>query len=402
MRKSVVFAFTLMLTLLLTASYGFADGFRRDIASASKEERDRFRDAIIALNTNGCRYPGTREQNPPGGVTCWFKQDEIHAGSHVHDGPAFLPWHRELLNRFEVLLRQMDPSVSLYYWDWTTDPTWIFTSDFMGGAHGEAGDPWLTAGFYNPNTNACRSDNEFDRNNNPADPPCSLRRNVQASRLVTPAEEQDLLAAETFEEFDSRIRPLHGRAHAETIGGTLGNAHTSFRDPFVFLLHSNIDRLFAMWQLQARHPERLNPDFVYGSLSNTEGEGDVTFGNAYWGILSPLEPWAGPEAQNLSTGFIRNVEAVRPWAPPENQQEVKNSRHPSVVAPPMYTRITGDIDSDGDVDRDDLEILLQDRGKSVSQSACRARCDLNGDGRISNLDAHELILLCSRPQCATE
>ena len=61
-----------------------------------------------------------------------------------------------------------------------------------------------------------------------------------------------------------------------------------------------------------------------------------------------------------------------------------------------------DIDSDGDVDRDDLEILLQDLGKSVSQSACGGRCDLNVDGHISNLDAHQLILLCSRPQCATQ
>jgi hypothetical protein len=61
----------------------------------------------------------------------------------------------------------------------------------------------------------------------------------------------------------------------------------------------------------------------------------------------------------------------------------------------------GDINADGDVDRDDLEILLQDLGKPVSQSACGAWCDLNGDGQISILDARELILLCSRPQCAT-
>jgi hypothetical protein len=272
----------------------------------------------------------------------------------------------------------------------------------MGGAHEGAGDPWLAAGFYNPNAIPCRSDNEFDRNNNPADPPCSLTRNVQASRLVTPAEEQDLLAAETFEEFDSRIRPLHLRAHTETIGGTLFNPHTAFRDPFVFLLHSNIDRLFAMWQLQVGHPERLNPDLVYGSLSNTKGDGDVAFGNADWGILSPLEPWAGPEAQNASTGIIKNVEAVRPWAPPENQQEVKNSKHPSVIAPPIYAGVSGDIDGDGDIDRDDLEILLRDRGRSLNQSACGARCDLNGDGKITGLDVRELIQLCSRPNCATE
>jgi hypothetical protein len=36
------------------------------------------------------------------------------------------------------------------------------------------------------------------------------------------------------------------------IGGTLGNADTSFREPFVFLLHSNVDRLFVLWQLQNR------------------------------------------------------------------------------------------------------------------------------------------------------
>jgi hypothetical protein len=62
----------------------------------------------------------------------------------------------------------------------------------------------------------------------------------------------------------------------------------------------------------------------------------------------------------------------------------------------------GDIDGDGDIDRDDLEILLQDRGKSVNQSACGARCDLNGDGQINFLDVRILIQRCSRPQCATQ
>ena len=69
---------------------------------------------------------------------------------------------------------------------------------------------------------------------------------------------------------------------------------------------------------------------------------------------------------------------------------------------PPFGESIGDLDHDDDIDRDDLNILLQDLGESVSQSACGARCDLNGDGQISNLDAHELIQLCSRPQCATQ
>ncbi len=37
-------------------------------------------------------------------------------------GIAFLPWHRELCNRLEVSLREVDPMVFLHYWYWTRDP----------------------------------------------------------------------------------------------------------------------------------------------------------------------------------------------------------------------------------------------------------------------------------------
>ena len=61
-----------------------------------------------------------------------------------------------------------------------------------------------------------------------------------------------------------------------------------------------------------------------------------------------------------------------------------------------------DINGDGDVNRNDLNILLLDRGKTVSQSACGARCDLDGDGKITVLDGRRLSLLCTRPNCATQ
>jgi Common central domain of tyrosinase len=52
-------------------------------------------------------------------------------------------------------------------------------------------------------------------------------------------------------ELGSSNNYTQGLAHSY-IGGTLGNADTSFREPFVFLLHSNVDRLFVLWQLQNR------------------------------------------------------------------------------------------------------------------------------------------------------
>src|ERR1700730_4331119 len=129
------------------------DGIRRNIATVSQQERDRFRDAIIALHQTKI-FPGDpndRTTFPAGAVSYWLKQDEIHQATHVHGGPAFLPWHRELCNRLEAMLRTVDPDLSLHYWDWTTDPAPLFTNTFMGSANGDAGDPWLTAGLYNPN-----------------------------------------------------------------------------------------------------------------------------------------------------------------------------------------------------------------------------------------------------------
>ena len=62
----------------------------------------------------------------------------------------------------------------------------------------------------------------------------------------------------------------------------------------------------------------------------------------------------------------------------------------------------GDLDGDGDVDQHDLNILLRDRNKSVDQSVCGARCDLDDDSEITALDVRKLQLLCSRPRCATQ
>ena len=309
------------------------DGLRRNIATVSQAERNRLRDAIIALHHRF--YPGGRNDTPTGGVSYWFKQDEIHAHTHVHGCPAFLPWHRELINRFEALLREVDPMLSLHYWDWTTDPHSLFTPDFMGSATGSAGDPWQSAGFYVPGATPFRSDNEFDPNNNPFDPPRNLTRNVGPGAPNSAAQDVAVVQAATFPDMDNLLTGTHNNAH-EFIGGTIGNAHTSFRDPFVFLLHSNVDRLFASWQRQPGQSWRVDPNQVYGTDATTQGSGDVQSGDPFWGILSPLEPWAGVNAQTAATGIVANVRATRPWAPPENEQVVEDSKHPTVVTPRQY------------------------------------------------------------------
>jgi hypothetical protein len=332
------------------STMALGDGVRRNVAKVSQEERNRLRDAFLALQRKS--YPGGRDDKPPGGVTVWFKQDEIHQATHVHGGPAFLPWHRELTNRLEASLREIDPMISLHYWDWNTDPRNtpdgqggflnLFTSDFMGAPTGPVGEPWLSAGFYNPTADPFRSDVLGDPHSNPFDPPRDLQRAVAqdpslSTGVDTPdlgASDNDVLNADSFPTMRKILERMHGAAHGY-IGGTLANAHISFRDPFVYLLHSNVDRLFALWQIQPGHPERLDPEQVYGAESNTVAQGTIV------GILTPLEPWAGVDAPGIEQGVI----ATRPWAAPENEQlkpeNQKNSKHPSIVIPPAYDTSPG-------------------------------------------------------------
>lgn len=62
----------------------------------------------------------------------------------------------------------------------------------------------------------------------------------------------------------------------------------------------------------------------------------------------------------------------------------------------------GDLDGDGDVDQNDINILLMDRNKSIADSVCGNRCDLDEDGAITSLDARKLSLMCTRARCATQ
>ncbi|HTD57966.1 MAG TPA: tyrosinase family protein [Solirubrobacteraceae bacterium] len=283
------------------------DGIRRNIATVSEEERKRFVTAILKLD---------HERFFPDGTSCFDKQEDIHknahaAGANVHVGPAFIPWHRELCNRFEVLLREVDADLSLHYWDWTVDPRQapdgaggtldLFTPSFMGGVGDPVGapfgdfestEPGHTLIWRHVGANDAKSDG--------------------SPEISTDAEIKQAL---DFVAFDANIRGPHGVAHAY-IGGTLEDAHYSFHDPFVFLLHSDLDRLWAEWQTDPAHPERLDPSTAYSSYGSATS------------INEDIQPWAG----DVGTGQA----PLRPWGPPDNMQEVKTYKDISVVTPPCY------------------------------------------------------------------
>ena len=319
------------------------DGIRRNIAHVDPLERALLRDALIQLNRRA--FLGSRTDPIPGGVTFWFKQDEIHQATHVHHGPEFLPWHREIVNRLEQMLRQINPQLSLHYWDWTQDPRSIpnanlgggtagtlnlFTPDFMGfgGTSPQPiGEPWLGAGYYDPQAGTPGHPDRDAVPPNPADPPKAVNRSVNGSPFSI-AQDDAVLAKTDYADMRNEtdgLERLHNGAHGFV---NMGGPHISFRDPFVFLLHSNVDRLFARWQTDPAHPERLDPSSVYGSESNL----DVVVEEVIQNLNHLVEPW--------STGHSVDQFGVehftRPWAAPENQGFPKTYKHPSIVTPPLY------------------------------------------------------------------
>jgi tyrosinase-like protein len=297
------------------------DGIRRNVATVSQEERNRLVKAFIALD---------KEKFFPDGVSYWDKQEDIHKGAHagqadVHHGPAFLPWHREIVNRLERMLREVDSEISLYYWDWTQDPRHcpdgkggyinLFTAQFMGNANGNAGDPF--ADF--------ESSEDAETGNGhsviwrvvglePGVTKPDGTPNVQLDNDILTAGNNEPLNMQ-FREFRKAIEHSHDFAHVY-IGGSLSDAHYSFHDPFVFLLHSNVDRLFAMWQMAPQQDWRKDPNQIYG-LEGSRGA-----------ILDFVEPWAA-----------HTQPSMRPWGRPEDWDDdpdymkvEKNYKDPSLVS----------------------------------------------------------------------
>src|SRR5258708_11622429 len=195
------------------------DGIRRDIAKVSQAERDRFIAAILQLDT--AKFYGY-------GVSYWDKQEDIHKNAHlagveVHGGPGFVPWHRELCNRLEELLREVDSDLSLHYWDFSTDPrdtsggrANLFTSNFMGSDQGDAGAPLQN----------------FESTEGSGHTHIWRAVNGGSSSLGTPVSLTDaqVIGSANWENFNYVIQQVHSDAHAY-IGGTIPPPHLPFPPP---------------------------------------------------------------------------------------------------------------------------------------------------------------------------
>lgn len=193
-------------------------GCRKNLTRLTVAERQAYTNAVNQLKANG-------------GYDRYVQQHQGAMG-HGHGGPAFFPWHREYVRRFEEDLQAIDPSVSVPYWDWTQanvnaagTESLIWRDDFMGGP-GQAGSGAVTTGPF-AGWGLIRSG--FNIFGFPG----------TGGTIAT------FMSSPNYTTF-RQVESPHGSAHV-WVGGFVGNASIAPRDPVFWLIHSNVDRLWAEW-----------------------------------------------------------------------------------------------------------------------------------------------------------
>jgi tyrosinase len=246
---------------------------RKNAESLTTAERDRFLAALAQLNNQGA------------GRFADFRNMHTDVSSpQAHGAPGFLPWHRAYLLDLERELQAIDPTVALPYWRFDQAAPKLFTPDFFG-THSNgtvqfgASNPlqfWVTDGI--------QGVTRGPRNNwNPATQP--------GPTVITEAATLALGAA--YPAFRTMEGNPHGTAHTRW-DGFIRSIGTAAKDPLFFLLHCNVDRLWAKWQ---RQNGRFDPALASSYDSNSGNPIGHNLPDTMWpwnGVITPPRPPTAP------------------------------------------------------------------------------------------------------------
>jgi len=198
---------------------------RKNAQNLSAGERDRFLAAFATLNGGGSgRFRDFRDMHVDA------------ATAEEHGNVGFLPWHRAYILDLERELQAIDPSVTLPYWRFDEPAPNVFARQFMGVPNA-AGRVQFTAGHP---FSTWRTDGALGITRMP-----SFAPELAPTGLFTEA--QTINLGGTYANFDAMEGNPHGFAHT-SFRGFLRQIGTAARDPLLFMLHANVDRLWAKWQ----------------------------------------------------------------------------------------------------------------------------------------------------------
>lgn len=276
---------------------------RKNANRLTAGERNRFIAAFAQLNNQGSgRFQDFRDMHT------------VVSSPQAHFEAGFLPWHRTYLLDLERELQAIDPSVALPYWRFDQAAPNLFNLDFLGQADSlgavqfSATNPlqfWATDGVIP----GIRRRPLF----NPTSGFPSLR-----SEAVTLG-----LGADYADFRDMEGNP-HGLAHT-SFGGSIQSIGTAAKDPLFFLLHCNVDRLWAKWQ---RQNSRFNPAVAASYDTQPGNPVGHRLGDTMWpwnGITGGQRP---PTAPGGALASSPTVSAPGPTPRVQDQLDYQGSVNP--------------------------------------------------------------------------
>ncbi|MER9771240.1 tyrosinase family protein [Mesorhizobium sp. M0220] len=294
---------------------------RRNANELSDQARNDFLFALAKLN--GILVDTDPTPGPGRGiyVTDFVKMHVQGATGSEHGDSHFLPWHRLYLLDLERLLQAIKPTVTLPYWRFDQAAPHLFTEDFMGAIDQIPRDSRqpggaIDSGVITPPARFAL-DNPLSRwqIGDVQGIPRTARFDPQsgdATGLILPdgrdfrLASQDVtlglgggvppdgpkdakLGSPTLPKSFARMEGTpHGAAHM-SFNGRINNVPVAPEDPLFFLLHCNIDRLWALWQGMFERDEQ-NDTRTYPY----QQAGDA----APWEIINARQwPWDGGTSQ---------------------------------------------------------------------------------------------------------
>lgn len=174
--------------------------------------------------------------------------DEDHGC--VHGAEVFLPWHRELLYRFEMALRAAQPGRT----DDVTIPYWVWTEKASGNEYPKAFEDESSVLFKDtrstdpgmplyPTDDIQKVIQDNDEWLAFAGGECTLKPNcVSGNCSICPSRD--------FGAFES---PYHNKMHV-ALGSPMEDPEHAAEDPIFWSFHAYIDLIYQQWQCEHKKP----------------------------------------------------------------------------------------------------------------------------------------------------
>jgi len=163
-----------------------------------------------------------------------------------HHNPYFLPWHRGYLYHFELALQEVDPGVTVPWWNWMDEPGIPKAFEVKKAGKRKnvlASAPIKPLGV--PRGPGWPRRTQRDPGGIPqALPPPLGNARFPGSRGGASSW---IMAAPSYEEFWKRCARVHDNVHV-WVGGQMLDQNWAAFDPLFWAHHAMVDRLWRIWQ----------------------------------------------------------------------------------------------------------------------------------------------------------